>query len=79
MKGEGIEQKFFCIGFCWGVWWAFRMSAKYDCFKAISGPHPSLGIEGALGGSDVKLAEQIQCPAYLLPAGNDPDNVKEKG
>jgi len=55
------------------------MSAKFDCFKAIAGPHPSLGVEGALGGSDVKLAEQIQSPAYLLPAGNDPDNVKEKG
>lgn len=52
------------------------MSVKYDCFKAIAGPHPSLVIEGAFGGSDVKLSEQIQCPAYFLPAGNDHENVK---
>lgn len=25
------------------------------------------------------LAESIKCPSYLLPAGNDPDNVKSKG
>ena len=56
------------------------MAAKYDCFKAIMGPHPSLGVEGWIyGGSHVKLAETIKCPSYLMPAGNDPEDVKEKG
>jgi dienelactone hydrolase len=43
LKSHGFE-KFLCIGFCWGVWFAFRMAAKYDCFKAIVGPHPSIGL-----------------------------------
>jgi len=25
------------------------------------------------------LAESIKCPSYLLPADNDPDNLKSKG
>ena len=73
----GID-KMLCIGICWGTWYAFKMSVKHDCFTAIAGPHPSLGIEGIYGGNPVTLAEQVKCPAFLLPAGNDPDDVKEK-
>ena len=78
LKSQGID-KFTCIGFCWGVWFAFKMAAKFDCFKGIMGPHPSLGVQGLYGGTPSGLAEQIKCPAYLMPAGNDPDDVKEKG
>jgi dienelactone hydrolase len=78
LKAQGIE-KFLSIGICWGVWFAFKMAAKYDVFTAIAGPHPSLGCEQLYGGTPVGLTEQIKCPAYLLPAGNDPDDVKEKG
>ena len=78
MKAQGLN-KFVSIGFCWGTWFAFKMASKYECFKCIMGPHPSLGAEGMLGGVPAKLAETVKCPAYMLPAGNDPDDVKEKG
>lgn len=79
LKKEGIS-KFLSLGFCWGVWFAFRMAAKYDCFKAIACPHPSLQIETFVyKGNEVELASKICCPAYFMPAGNDLPNVKEKG
>ena len=71
----GVE-KMPCIGFCWGVWYSFKMSAKFDCFTAIAGPHPSLGAEGIFGGTATAVAEKVKCPAYFLPAGNDADDVK---
>jgi hypothetical protein len=41
--------------------------------------HPSLIIEGLFKRNEVDLAKQIKCPAFLYPAGNDPDNIKEGG
>ena len=55
------------------------MSPKYDSFIAIAGPHPSLGLEQIFGGSVNKLTEEIRCPAFFLPAQNDPPNVKPGG
>lgn len=78
LEGRGIKQ-FFSIGFCWGVWQAFRMAATHDSFIAIAGPHPSLGVEKMFGGDDVKLSDGIRCPAFFLPAKNDPPNVKPHG
>jgi dienelactone hydrolase len=78
LKTLGIE-KFLSIGICWGAWFAFKMAAKYDNFIAIAAPHPSLRIEKIYGRTAANLAEQIKCPAYFLPAGNDPLDVKEKG
>jgi hypothetical protein len=52
------------------------MACKYSGFKAIMGPHPSLMVEQIFGGKEEDLTEKIQCPAFLLPAGNDPSNVK---
>ena len=31
------------------------------------------------GGDVNQLVQQIKCPAYLFPAGNDPDNVNPNG
>ena len=78
IKSKGCE-KMHCIGFCWGVWYSFKMSAKFDCFKAIACPHPSLGAEGIFGGTAAAVAQKVKCPALFLPANNDPDDVKEKG
>lgn len=72
-------KQFFAVGFCWGVWQAFKMAAKYDEFIAIAGPHPSLGVEKMFGGDEVKLSTEIKCPAFFLPAENDPPNVKPGG
>ena len=78
IKSKGCD-KIVCIGFCWGVWYAFKMSDKFDCFKGIACPHPSLGCEGIFGGTAAALAEKVKCPAFLMPANNDPEDVKEKG
>lgn len=55
------------------------MAATHDEFIAIAGPHPSLGVEQMFGGNEVKLASEIRCPAFFLPAKNDPPNVKASG
>lgn len=55
LESQGVKQ-FFAIGFCWGVWQAFRMAAKHEGFIAIAGPHPSLGVEKMFGGDEVKLS-----------------------
>lgn len=43
LEAEGMKR-YFCVGFCWGVWLAFRLAAKHEGFIAISGMHPSLGV-----------------------------------
>jgi dienelactone hydrolase len=78
LETKGVKQ-FFAVGFCWGVWEAFKLAVKYDQFIAIAGPHPSLGVEKMIGGDDVKLASEIRCPVFFLPAKNDPANVKAGG
>lgn len=50
METKGVKQ-YFCIGFCWGVWFAFKMAAIFDGFRAIMGPHPSLGVESKIFGN----------------------------
>lgn len=48
---EKGHKRFFVIGFCWGVWFAFKMSTLFDNIVAIGGMHPSLGVEQIFGGS----------------------------
>lgn len=78
MEGKGVKQ-FFAAGFCWGVYAAFKLSAKYNNFINIIGYHPSLRLCGVFGESEVTFAESVQCPAYFVPAQNDPENVKTGG
>jgi dienelactone hydrolase len=51
MESKGIKE-YFGIGFCWGVWSAFKLATKYEGFKAIAGPHPSLGAESKFYGGN---------------------------
>jgi dienelactone hydrolase len=78
MASKG-HHKVASIGFCWGVWFAFRMSADYDNILAIAGPHPSLQVEGFYGGTEVKLIENTKCPAFFYVGGNDHANTKKGG
>jgi len=69
------------VGFCWGVW-AFCKAASLGVpFKCGVGPHPSTRLEGAFGGEGAEQAmiDKVNMPVLLLPAGNDPDNLKEGG
>ena len=41
---EKGHKKFFVIGFCWGVWFSFKIAADFDNIIAIGGMHPALGL-----------------------------------
>lgn len=69
VKSTGI------VGFCWGVYVAFHASESGK-FKAGVGFHPTLD---KFPESAQQLAELVACPYLLVPAGNDPDIVKEGG
>ena len=67
------------IGFCWGVWMGFKLSA-HGLLKCNVGCHPSLVVgEMLFNESSAEQAAAVKCPQLLCPAGNDPDNVKEGG
>jgi dienelactone hydrolase len=67
------------IGFCWGVWMAFRASAAGFPLKAGAGCHPSIRLEQFSGGSEDQLSRSVKCPMALASARNDPDNVQTGG
>ncbi len=67
------------IGFCWGVWVLLKASAEGVPLKCGVGPHPSSKLEGMLGGSEIGMMGKVQMPTLLMPAGNDPDNIKPGG
>lgn len=79
LKGQGYT-KFACAGFCWGGWAAFKFCELFPGkVSAIGIAHPSIHMEGAHGGDNVKLAEKIDCPVLLMPAdGDDPKLYDEK-
>lgn len=67
------------VGFCWGVW---AMCKAYSCgvsFACGVGAHPSTRLEGMFGGDEQAMMEKVAMPLLLLPAGGDPDNLKEGG
>lgn len=63
------------IGFCFGAWVNFHASASGRISCAVN-CHPSVRLEGLWGSNEVDLAKTVKCPQMLLPAGNDPDNIK---
>jgi hypothetical protein len=52
------------------------MAGECKEILAIGGMHPSLGVEQMFGGTEEELTKGLGCPAFLYPAGNDPDNIK---
>ena len=67
------------VGYCWGVWLAFKFACECNQIICIAGCHPSLGVEEMFGGNVMDLAKKIQCPVYFMPAENDPDYLKKNG
>eukprot|EP00439_Symbiodinium_sp_Y106_P035570 s2248_g4.t1 len=65
------------VGFCWGVW-AFCKSASMGVpLKCGVGPHPSTRLEGAFGGDEQAMMDKVNMPVLIMPAGNDPENLKD--
>merc|ERR1712176_452260 len=55
------------------------MMAWITSFPCGVGMHPSTRLEGAFGGNEQEMMEQVPVPLLLMPAGNDPDTLKEGG
>jgi len=59
------------IGFCWGTWVQYRaMQAKVAMDGAIC-MHPSINVEGMVGGKYETLITAQNCPVMIAAAGND--------
>eukprot|EP00416_Gambierdiscus_australes_P044896 CAMPEP_0171098418 /NCGR_PEP_ID=MMETSP0766_2-20121228/48212_1 /TAXON_ID=439317 /ORGANISM="Gambierdiscus australes, Strain CAWD 149" /LENGTH=244 /DNA_ID=CAMNT_0011557757 /DNA_START=75 /DNA_END=809 /DNA_ORIENTATION=+ len=67
------------IGFCWGVWAMCKANVGGLPFTCGVGPHPSTRLEGAFGGDEQALMDKVSMPVLIMPAGNDPENLKEGG
>lgn len=63
---EKGHNKFFVIGFCWGVWFAFKMATQVDNIICIGGMHPALGLEHTFGGDVNQLASEIKMSCILV-------------
>lgn len=67
------------VGFCWGVWAFCKASSEGIPLKCGVGPHPSTRLEGAFGRDEQAMMDKVEMPVLLMPAGNDPENLKEGG
>ena len=58
-----------------------RLTAKFHAGKITAhvSAHPSLQAEEFKGSGLEALVKAVQSPVLILPAGTDPDNVKEGG
>lgn len=70
MKAAGVK-KFGALGFCYGAWIGFYLSKVVPGEEMVCGasPHPSVHIEGMLGGDPSSLATTCNCPWALFPCG----------
>ncbi len=72
-----LELNYSSIGFCWGGWAIAKSAAEGVTWKSSVSCHPSTKIESFVFGNDEKsMMKRINMPFLLLPAGNDPDNLK---
>lgn len=77
MEEAGVKQKAW-IGMCYGAWIGMHLS-KHTDFVCGGAPHPSVHLDGMVGGDPVKLASECKCPVAFYPAGEvgkpgaDPD------
>jgi len=77
--GEKGATSIGAAGFCWGVWAFCKAASSGTKFKCAVGPHPSTRLEGMFGRDEQEMIDAVNMPVLILPAGNDPDNLKEGG
>lgn len=80
MKSVGVT-KIALIGFCWGgvpvVHCLSELASEFVCGVI---PHPSLRLLEMVYGIDpLPVLTAVTKPVLLMPAGNDPDNLKTGG
>ncbi|XP_075260642.1 putative carboxymethylenebutenolidase isoform X2 [Convolutriloba macropyga] len=76
---SGGAKTFGATGCCWGAWAIFACCASKLPISAAVSYHPALGLAAVFGSSPVELTSKVTTPQCLLPAGNDPADVKPGG
>eukprot|EP00931_Biecheleriopsis_adriatica_P021956 TRINITY_DN1421_c0_g1_i6.p1 TRINITY_DN1421_c0_g1~~TRINITY_DN1421_c0_g1_i6.p1 ORF type:complete len:301 (+),score=60.44 TRINITY_DN1421_c0_g1_i6:70-972(+) len=71
MRDAGVK-KFGVVGFCYGAWIGFALSKEISGEELVCGaaPHPSVHVEGMLGGDPAAMASECNCPWALYPCGD---------
>jgi dienelactone hydrolase len=67
MRASGV-RRIACIGFCYGAWIGIKF-AKETQLVCGAGPHPSIHMEGMVGGNPINLAKESSCPWAFFPCG----------
>jgi len=67
MKQAGVKR-IGCLGFCYGGWIGFKVSQEVQLVCGAT-PHPSVHLEGMVGGDPAALASATSCPWALFPCG----------
>jgi len=71
LEDEGFRT-FFGMGTCWGGWACFKSTEMFPgTFSGHLIFHPSVQVDGMLGGDPVKLATKMDCPVYFNTTNND--------
>ncbi len=71
LQKEGFDT-FLACGTCWGGWACFRCAQDFpNLLNAINIWHPSVQLEGLLGGDPIELAKSVKCPVYFHICKND--------
>lgn len=70
------------VGFCWGAWASFKFATVAPEYSLKCGVncHPSLQIGSMFFSEEVDtIASAVKVPQMLMPAGGDPEYVKNGG
>lgn len=84
MKAAGVKR-IAVIGICYGAWNGMHLAAECDDIVCAASAHPSIHIEGMMGGDPAALAAKSKCPWALFPCGeiggpgSDPDMYDHDG
>ncbi|CAE8621066.1 unnamed protein product [Polarella glacialis] len=71
MKASGVK-KFAVAGFCYGAWVGMYLARTMSADELVCcvTPHPSITIEGMVGGDPCALASESCCPWAMYPCGD---------
>jgi len=71
------KESIAALGFCWGGWAVAKSASEGVSWKCAVSPHPSAKVESFIWKNDeAAMFEKCPMPFLLMPAGDDPDNIK---
>jgi len=78
LKNNG-KTAFAVAGTCFGSWVGLKVLGNSKDIKCGISFHPSYKVEEMQGGKVEDIAVKVKQPHLIVPAQNDPDNVKNGG